>query len=322
MTMSKKGFPMQKIAAIINFCSNEFPYLKECVEHLDPICDQIIVPVCDHFFNGKKEDQVTLLKIFSSFPNVKFIQYPHLGKRFSKKILKKNGGRIFDGVSRFIGSCYLDSSMEYVLFIDADEIIDPDRFQQWKKDFPLDEYQALKFENYWYFREEKYQATTTENSILLVEKKALSKKVLFGPDDRDGIFKRIEGKKNKNIFGDDQKPLFHHYSWVRTKEQMLRKVLSWGHRHERNWEALVEEEFSRPFNGKDFVHGYEFITTKPYIILNLNDKPSGSPDKTLSNLLILSEKQALKNLSLSLWLEFVLESAFSRKKIRVSSQVI
>ena len=302
MAMSKEGFYMQKIAAIINFCSNEFPYLKACIEHLQPLCVQIIVPVCDHFFDGKKEDLSTLSKIYSSFPRVKFVQYPHLGKKFSKKTFKKNGGRIFDGVSRFLGACHVDSEIDYILFIDADEIVDPTRFKQWQKSFPLHEYQALKFENYWYFREEKYRAKTTENSILLVEKKSLSKKVLFGPDDRDGIYKRIQGKKEKNIFDTEQKPFFHHYSWVRTKEQMIRKVQSWGHRHERDWKSLVEEEFSRPFNGKDFVHGYEFITTKPFITLNLEEKPLDKPKITLSNLIKLSEKKALKSLSFFLWL--------------------
>jgi hypothetical protein len=50
----------------------------------------------------------------------------------------------------------------------------------------------------------------------------------------------------------------NHYSWVRTKEEMLRKVTSWAHSNDTNWTALVEEEFSREFNGTDFVHGYQY----------------------------------------------------------------
>jgi len=51
---------------------------------------------------------------------------------------------------------------------------------------------------------------------------------------------------------------FHHYSWARTKEQMLTKVKNWGHRKQRNWQELVENEFSHEFNGKDFIHGYNY----------------------------------------------------------------
>ena len=53
-------------------------------------------------------------------------------------------------------------------------------------------------------------------------------------------------------------PFVHHYSWVRTKEEMLKKVENWGHKHDKNWTSLIEEEFSRPFNGTDFVHGYSY----------------------------------------------------------------
>lgn len=296
---------MQKIAAIINFCSNEYSFLKPCIEHLEPICEQIIVSVCDHFFDGKKEDLVFLKKVFSSFPTINFVQYPYLASCFSQKTFKKKGDRIFDSVSRTVGTTILDASIDYVLFIDADEIVDTLRFKTWLKKFPLKNYTALKLSNYWYFREEKYQAKNYEDSLLLVQKKALSKKVLFGPDDRDGIFRRCKGKKLQNTLGVDNKPLFHHYSWVRTKKQMLRKVLSWGHRKERDWKSLVEEEFSRPFNGKDFVHGYEFVTVEPYIQINLNAAPD-KPKKILNNLIKISKSKALKSLSFPLWLRVLL----------------
>ena len=50
----------------------------------------------------------------------------------------------------------------------------------------------------------------------------------------------------------------NHFSWVRTKDQMLTKVKSWGHNKDKNWIDLVNEEFSRDFNGTDFVHAYSY----------------------------------------------------------------
>jgi hypothetical protein len=76
--------------------------------------------------------------------------------------------------------------------------------------------------------------------------------------ERAGTYHLIEGKKARFVSKDT--PLFHHYSWVRSQDEMLKKVRTWGHRNERDWEALVKEEFSRDFSGKDFVHGYSFET--------------------------------------------------------------
>jgi len=292
---------MVKIGALINFCSNEYPFLSHCLSHLKPICSQIIVSVCDHYYNGKKEDLSTLKKIYSEFPNVTFIQYPYLGNTISKKAKKKKGGRVFDGISRTIGASFLDEDTDYVLFMDADEIIDTERFLDFIKTESLEGLQAAKFSNYWYFREPKYRSQTFEDSILLAKKSALSKKVLFGKDDRDGIFQRIKGNKKREMTFNN-KPLFHHYSWVRTKDQMLRKVLSWGHRSERDWAFLVEEEFSRDFNGKDFVHGYSFDVVEPYIEIDLLKKPTKKPKDILNNLLSISEKKALKTISIPMLL--------------------
>jgi len=54
--------------------------------------------------------------------------------------------------------------------------------------------------------------------------------------------------------------MIHHYSWVRTKEEMLKKVSNWGHARDKgDWKELVEMEYSRPFNGQDFLHNYQYI---------------------------------------------------------------
>jgi hypothetical protein len=40
---------------------------------------------------------------------------------------------------------------------------------------------------------------------------------------------------------------------------MLKKVRCWGHKDERNWVALIEEEFKHEFRKTDFVHNYNYI---------------------------------------------------------------
>ncbi|HAB99436.1 MAG TPA: hypothetical protein DCE71_06415 [Parachlamydiales bacterium] len=50
---------------------------------------------------------------------------------------------------------------------------------------------------------------------------------------------------------------------------MLKKVGSWGHRADKNWAQLVEKEFSAPFGGADFVHGYQYKTVSPLFDVSL-----------------------------------------------------
>ena len=96
--------------------------------------------------------------------------------------------------------------------------------------------------------------------------------------------------------------MFHHYSWVRTEEEMLRKVQSWGHRGDREWVSLVKKEFSAPFQGTDFVHGYQFQTVEPLFEISLEavDFPAKGP----GNVTRLTEKEvisAMKRGHSSIW---------------------
>jgi hypothetical protein len=166
-------------------------------------------------------------------------------------------------MSRLVGVSMLDAKVEYVLFLDVDEIPEGRRFATWLKEFPLKEYSALRMACYWYFRSSQYRAGALEDTPLLVQKKVLTYDALMHAEERAGTFHSIEGEKMR--FVSQEAPLFHHYSWVRSKEEMLRKVCTWGHRNEREWAALVEEEFSRPFSGKDFVHGYTFQEVPPFL---------------------------------------------------------
>ena len=61
----------------------------------------------------------------------------------------------------------------------------------------------------------------------------------------------------------------HHYSWVRTQQEMLAKVGGWGHKHDKDWATLINEEFSREFNGTDFVHGYTYVNVENYYNINI-----------------------------------------------------
>jgi len=254
--MSKKP-----VAAVINFCTNESRFLEWVVAEARLFAGQIIVPVCDHFFDGNNENLELLDQIYRSFPDCTFVQYPFIPQKIPKRFFKDISPEHFwHSVSRLVAAQFLDPSIETVLFLDADEVPDGKRFQKWLSDSDYHQHVALRLANYWYFREPIYQALSAEDSVLLVQRRALENSLLLQDRERDAIYDELPGPKRRKVTDSTGEPMFHHFSWVRTKEEMLKKVTSWGHRSDKDWASLVEKEFSGPFSGTDFVHGYAFQT--------------------------------------------------------------
>lgn len=265
------------LAVVVNFCTNESRFIKACLEQTKLFARQVIVPVCDHFFDGKAENRELLERIYQAFPECLFVEYPFIPKKIPKKVFKTvDPSHFWHSLSRFLGAHHVDESIESVLFLDADEVPDGKKVAEWLDASDYHSHTVLKLANYWYFREPCYQASIWEDSVVLVQKKALEKHLLLRQEERDGIYELLPGPKRRHVIGVDGKPMFHHYSWVRTQEEMLRKVESWGHKKDRDWVKVVKEEFTRPFQGTDFVHGYQFQTMDALFGVSL-EVPSFEP---------------------------------------------
>ncbi|PWU14215.1 MAG: hypothetical protein C5B45_04875 [Chlamydiae bacterium] len=266
--MKKKKFVNLKtpIGTVINFCSYDFAFLSLCIEAAQEFSSQIIVPVCDHMFSGEKEDPLFLQNIYALFPNVQFIEFPF-------DISKKDNPHYWHNLSRLIGGFFLKEEIRYALFLDCDEIVDTSSFREWLEHFDYMQYTAIRLANYWYFRSSSYRATTWEDTPLLVRKTRENLQALMHPQERAGMYSSAQPEKKRMCLSLDKKPMVHHFSWVRTKEQMLKKVSNWGHREERDWKHLVEQEFSSSFQGTDFVHGYLFETVDSAFAIDLSAQP-------------------------------------------------
>ena len=276
------------IGTVVNFCTNEKRFISACLKSALVFSSQVIVPVASHFFDGTPENRDVLEQVYSAFPECLFIEYPFIPEKIPAATFKAvRPDPFWHCLSRLIGTFALDESIETVIFLDADEVADGRAMAEWLDCSDYEQHMTLKLANYWYFREPIYRAENFEDSIVLVQKKALTADMLLQDEERNAVYDSLPGPKRRMVLGTAGQPLFHHYSWVRTEEEMLKKVRSWSHRKDRNWEELVRREFSGPFQGTDFVHGYRFRTVEAML-----EAPS-LQNKGKKNVRRLTEKEVL-----------------------------
>ena len=245
---------MTKIATVISFCTDDVRFLDRNIHAVRPFSSQIVIPVCDHFYNGKPEDLELLQKIYHKYPDVDFVEFAYSENEVYGTPAKLVPGspdwaQHWHNSARLVGSYFLKPEIDYVLFVDTDEIFTAD-----VRSIPFHEYEAIRFATYWYFKTASQCATVTPDGPLLIKKNHLSTQLLLNPHERMGMFEQINGRKERE-FCVECKPIVHHYSWVRSPEEMLKKVRSWGHHWERDWEKLMKSE-------GDFVRKYEYKEVK------------------------------------------------------------
>lgn len=256
------------LATVISFCTNDYRFLKYCIEGIASVSSQIIIPVCDHFFDGKLENLSLLEEIYKEYPHIQFIEFAYDSEQLYGTFVKlppfsPAWGNHWHNTGRLIAYYFLNPEINDVLFCDVDEVFEKSKLELWLKKTDLEPFEAVRFSTYWYFREACFQATTYPDGPLLVKKRSLTPELLLDEDERMGMFLRLQGQKERLVLGIDGKPMAHHFSWVKTKEEMVQKTGSWSHHWERKWKDLIDEEFSRDFNGTDFVRKYKYQKIRP-----------------------------------------------------------
>lgn len=279
------------LATILSFCTNDARFLEKSLEEALQFSEEVVVSVASHFFDGTPENRALLEKIYEAFPEVRFVEYPFLGEALPRWLQRGVlAERFWHGVARYLG--FLETQQESLLFLDADELVEAAAFLTWFQGGGFEGQEAVKLANYWYFREPIYRAKVFEDSVVLVRRGAMDPRWLLHEEERSFFYEAVKGSKKRKVLGEERKPMVHHFSWVRSEQEMLKKVRSWGHKGDRDWEAVVREEFSRPFQGKDFVHRYDFETV---------EAPFGKMEpcfvrKGSSNVRRFSEKELLRAL--------------------------
>jgi hypothetical protein len=257
-----------KIATIICYCTNDFRFLKLCVDAAKPFSSQVLIPVCDHFYNGKPEERKLLNYSYEQHPDCTFIEFAYdhrkpYGLYCPYSPLDEEWPHFWHSTSRYVGCHFLDSEITHLLFLDVDEIVDTERFLGWLKNFDLDSYSAVRLSSYLYFRKPSFRAKSFIPNALLVKREALtSLEMILNIFERKGIFDQITGTKLNHVTHEEI-PLVHHYSWVREPVELIHKVQSWGHARERDWPTLLTHELKEGFRGKDTFFGLTYEEVEP-----------------------------------------------------------
>jgi hypothetical protein len=257
-----------KIATVINYCTNDYRFLRYCIAEAKQFSRQIVIPVCTHFFNGEPENRSLLNLSYQQHPDVQFVEFEYEQQPYGiyspLTPSDEDWSHYLHSTARYVGFHYV-KECDYVLFLDVDEIVEAERFLKWLEHFNVPDFDALRFSSYFYFREPSNRAIDPfPLNALLVKKQAItSPEIILDVLERKGLYDQIQGHKRSHLVGLDQKPLVHHYSWVRTPEELRQKVRTWGHRHDQEWLKLIDDELAMPFTGIDKVHGFQYEKVEP-----------------------------------------------------------
>lgn len=244
---------MTNLASVINFCTYDLRFLHKCIQGVRPFSSQIVIAVCDHLFNGEKEDPTLLQQIYETYPDVDFVEFAYSEDEVygtpSKLVPNSPGWSThWHNSARLIATYFLRPDIETVLFLDVDEIF--------SSPIPEIDLDVVRFATYWYFRTSNNCATVYPNGPLLIRRGLLNTEILLNEDERMGMYELVDGSKAQNYLV-GKRPIVHHYSWVRPNQEIKKKISAWGHHWERDWKKLLEQE-------SDFVRRYSYEKVKSY----------------------------------------------------------
>ncbi len=236
-------------ASIISYCTNDFRFIGKCIEEASLFSDTVLIPVCDHLFDGTPENRGLLDATYARHPDCQFIEFAYSAKSLYNPFLRiapedVDWPRYWHSTARYIGYMHLPPEVEYVLFLDCDEIPEGARFADWLHSGEYKKWNAVRLLAYYYVLRPDFRANLLQSITLLVRKAALSPRFFHQPDERDGMYRCIDAPKIADVRAHSGKPLIHHYSWVRTREESLRKANAWSHRSDEDWPKLIERAFS------------------------------------------------------------------------------
>lgn len=252
------------MSVVINYCGNEKIFLDALLRECSKFSDDIVVSYGSHLYDGTIEDLDHIKEYQTRFPNVQFVCYV-VDKDLD---LKKQKGVVarptafWHNMARWTGIRALKNK-EWVFLIDADEIPEGDLVKEWLDQVMdvLNCSECYKIATHWYFKSPTNQSMQVEDSILLIHYKNLTEDNVFGDYERDHLIRASKCGLRRQVVNSRREIMWHHFSWVRSRDGLRHKVLNWGHREDVfkgvDVNALMEKIY-KDDNVNDIVHGYSY----------------------------------------------------------------
>lgn len=309
--MSDPGSQPATLVTIVSYCSRESEYASAIVRNARAFSDLVVVCVGTRLYTGEPEDVQAEIARFVKEDDgaenggaedgdggrVIAAVYDVSEHLLGTPIALHNAARQA-GVAAARRALSFSQPF-WALLIDGDEVPDGGRVRSWWQaphgggGVRADRTVVHKMANYWMFLHPQLLAEQLEDSVLLVHSDLLvHRDAMEHPRERDGIYMWHQSspiglgnvRVERMVLGEDGAPMFWHFSWVRGpirgpdvveggRAAVKAKCANWGHRADRDWDALIDEAFDGIEVGKwperDFVHGYplRLLDRLPSVVL-------------------------------------------------------
>lgn len=246
------------ISTIVSYCSLDKRFITPLMHQLLMFSDDIVIVCFDKLLNGMDEDLTHLDDVKKIDPDkIRVLCLPYVAG---------NKSRHYHNLARWEGIKL--ANHDKLLLLDADEIPDGKIFKNILDSNALDSYDAVDFMCHWYFRSATNQAKQKEHCGLYIKRDLIKEEHMFTEHER-WSYRHVRGIKYASMVNTNAGPILHHYSWARTKEEMLVKVSAWGHMHDKDWKSLIEQEFTHDIGETDFVHRYSYNKVPDYFNIGI-----------------------------------------------------
>lgn len=258
------------VSVVVSYSSNEKATIAPLLTESLKFTNDVVVSFGSHLLDGSLEDRQHMDGLAHDYPKVQFVEY---SVDLSQNLSSQQGVHhrptaFWHNLARWTG-CQRLKNKQWVFVLDADEIPSGHLVHTWfqKAAKHLDKDHCYKMANYWYFKDPKYQATTLEDSVLLIHHKHLTKANIFGDDERDYLIAACQCHLQHSVKGSNDLVLWHHYSWVRSKKAMEHKIKHWAHADDTfksvNATSIVDKIFADD-EVNDVVHKYHYLVVKNF----------------------------------------------------------
>lgn len=267
-----------KLSIQIVYCSNEHTYIDDILRAASRAADVVTVAVGRRLFDGRVESEDHINAIAARHPTVRFGWYDVPDALIPTPIVLHNRARrlarnlAVQALATITGEAEPDY---WAILLDADEVPRDNGsplVAWWRaSDYGhlLEKERVYKLANRWFFMHRRLVSDGFEDSVVLAHSSLLTHAALDHPRERDGVcFCAEDACPSKptvrDVRGLDSQPMFDHFSWVRSsRDLLLAKVKTWGHKNDRDWSSLVNnvsDDIERGvFPTRDFVHGRKLI---------------------------------------------------------------